>query len=218
MKRYCLALAAALTLSAGSGCCLMDHLLGHHCGCGGGCQDCAGEACSYCGPHCGACGCCGGDCSCPPGGCGPGGCANCNGATSGMDSNIEEGFVDDTPAAQAPTNRAPARMRPASHVRPGVRQTSYNGPSGYEAAAQGPVQFAGHQEFQPNCPSCLQCRAPCGRAGNCSPCPNCCDGHRAVADQLGGPAGPPCGQVTYPYYTTRGPRDFLLNNPPRIGP
>ncbi len=24
-------------------------------------------------------------------------------------------------------------------------------------------------------------------------------------------------QVAYPYYTTRGPRDFLLNNPPTIG-
>ncbi|RIK83550.1 MAG: hypothetical protein DCC67_05870 [Planctomycetota bacterium] len=30
--------------------------------------------------------------------------------------------------------------------------------------------------------------------------------------------GPPVGQVAYPYYTTRGPRDFLLNNPPHIGP
>lgn len=29
---------------------------------------------------------------------------------------------------------------------------------------------------------------------------------------------PPSGQVAYPYYTTRGPRDFLLNNPPTIGP
>lgn len=30
--------------------------------------------------------------------------------------------------------------------------------------------------------------------------------------------GPPSGQVAYPYYTTRGPRDFLQNNPPSIGP
>jgi hypothetical protein len=30
--------------------------------------------------------------------------------------------------------------------------------------------------------------------------------------------GPPAGQVTYPYYTTRGPRDFLDGNPPSIGP
>lgn len=31
----------------------------------------------------------------------------------------------------------------------------------------------------------------------------------------GGPAG---GQVAYPYYTTRGPRDFLSPNPRSIGP
>lgn len=30
--------------------------------------------------------------------------------------------------------------------------------------------------------------------------------------------GPPGGQVAYPYYTTRGPRDFLMANPPTIGP
>jgi hypothetical protein len=32
-----------------------------------------------------------------------------------------------------------------------------------------------------------------------------------------GAAGPATAQVAYPYYTTRGPRDFLLNNPPTIG-
>jgi hypothetical protein len=33
-----------------------------------------------------------------------------------------------------------------------------------------------------------------------------------------GPAGPPVGTVAYPYYTLRGPRDFLASNPPSIGP
>ncbi|NBU26585.1 MAG: hypothetical protein EBS39_13440, partial [Gammaproteobacteria bacterium] len=28
------------------------------------------------------------------------------------------------------------------------------------------------------------------------------------------PAGPPTGAVAYPYYTTRGPRDFLAKKPP----
>ena len=32
------------------------------------------------------------------------------------------------------------------------------------------------------------------------------------------PAGPPSGTVAYPYYTTRGPRDFLDKCPPSIGP
>ncbi len=31
------------------------------------------------------------------------------------------------------------------------------------------------------------------------------------------PAGPPTGTYAYPYYTTRGPRDFFLDNPSTIG-
>jgi hypothetical protein len=31
-------------------------------------------------------------------------------------------------------------------------------------------------------------------------------------------SGPPVGQVAYPYYTVRGPRDFLLDKPQSIGP
>ena len=50
-------------------------------------------------------------------------------------------------------------------------------------------------------------------------------GHHGLGHHHGGmggpnaapPYGPPAAQVTYPYYTTRGPRDFLLNNPPSIG-
>lgn len=33
-----------------------------------------------------------------------------------------------------------------------------------------------------------------------------------------GPQGPATAQVGYPYYTTRGPRDFLMAHPPTIGP
>ena len=32
-----------------------------------------------------------------------------------------------------------------------------------------------------------------------------------------GPAGPATPTYGYPYYTTRGPRDFLVDNPPSIG-
>ncbi|MCA9154992.1 MAG: hypothetical protein KDA38_09410 [Planctomycetales bacterium] len=32
-----------------------------------------------------------------------------------------------------------------------------------------------------------------------------------------GAGGPPTPTVGYPYYTTRGPRDFLQDNPPSIG-
>ena len=33
-----------------------------------------------------------------------------------------------------------------------------------------------------------------------------------------GPHGPPVAQITYPYYTLRGPRDFLADDPPNLGP
>ena len=36
-------------------------------------------------------------------------------------------------------------------------------------------------------------------------------------DGFNGPHGPMSPTYAYPYYTTRGPRDFLMNNPPTIG-
>jgi hypothetical protein len=44
-------------------------------------------------------------------------------------------------------------------------------------------------------------------------------GHNAARNLNSRPmaAGPPTGQVGYPYYTVRGPRDFLVDNPPTIG-
>jgi hypothetical protein len=41
-------------------------------------------------------------------------------------------------------------------------------------------------------------------------------GWRHQAPEVG-PAGPPTGAYAYPYYTLRGPRDFLTDNPPSIG-
>ncbi len=44
---------------------------------------------------------------------------------------------------------------------------------------------------------------------------------RALQAHHGGRAprygSPPVGTVTYPYYTVRGPRDFLADDPPSIG-
>ena len=44
-------------------------------------------------------------------------------------------------------------------------------------------------------------------------------GHNAAQNLNARPftPGPPTGQVAYPYYTVRGPRDFLVDNPPTIG-
>jgi len=78
------------------------------------------------------------------------------------------------------------------------------------------------------CGNCNGCASggPCGRlaeriaSGFCGPC-----GPGGVCPHGGGypeyPSfnpGPPTGQVAYPYYTTRGPRDFLRDKPPSIGP
>jgi hypothetical protein len=42
-------------------------------------------------------------------------------------------------------------------------------------------------------------------------------GHHHQSREYTGPQGPATAQVGYPYYTTRGPRDFLVDNPPSIG-
>ncbi len=42
--------------------------------------------------------------------------------------------------------------------------------------------------------------------------------HGTMQQQMQGPGGPPSPTVAYPYYTTRAPRDFLMANPPGIGP
>lgn len=98
------------------------------------------------------------------------------------------------------------------------------------------------------CPEEGCCDASCGCTGGCCSCGNGnggwgngCDGYgngglspcqRVVGQVASGfcphssgypemynfNPGPPVGQTAYPYYTTRGPRDFLQNNPPTIGP
>jgi hypothetical protein len=54
----------------------------------------------------------------------------------------------------------------------------------------------------------------CGRAGCGGLLKDllCC----RLPKQAGGPADTPT--YGYPYYTVRGPRDFLLDNPPPLGP
>jgi hypothetical protein len=70
----------------------------------------------------------------------------------------------------------------------------------------------------PQCPMCGHgyCCACCGPPAPGSPCCPCCG---ASGDQnYNFNPGPPTGQTAYPYYTLRGPRDYLLGNPPSIGP
>jgi len=85
---------------------------------------------------------------------------------------------------------------------------------------------------------CIQdqmCCRPCGQGttcmmpGSCARAPETC---RACGPACAGPCdpavdpeamgmfnpGPPTGAVTYPYYTVRGPRDFLAGDVRPIGP
>ncbi len=87
-----------------------------------------------------------------------------------------------------------------------------------------------HQNTCRNCQNC----PPGGGGGLCnaSHYPGCRPGpltwqgggldyagqlsYRDVRNEQVNP-GPPNASVGYPYYTVRGPRDFLLDNPPTIG-
>jgi hypothetical protein len=77
-----------------------------------------------------------------------------------------------------------------------------------------------------NCNGCAsggpcQCMAEKVANGFCGACPvahGMCPHAGGYPEQPMFQPGPPTGQVAYPYYTTRGPRDFLLSNPPSIGP
>jgi hypothetical protein len=74
------------------------------------------------------------------------------------------------------------------------------------------------------------CKAPgphcamCGHGYCCSCCGppapgcSCCGGGPSGDHNYNFQPGPPVANTAYPYYTLRGPRDFLLNNPPSIGP
>ena len=63
-----------------------------------------------------------------------------------------------------------------------------------------------------NCCEC--CEDPCrmARLRRCRG--RCCEDN---GGQYANP-GPAVGAIAYPYYTVRGPRDFLVDNPPSIGP
>ena len=64
-----------------------------------------------------------------------------------------------------------------------------------------------------DCSACGACRNACGGFGAPGP------GMARSGDQrYNFQPGPPVGQTAYPYYTVRGPRDFLLDNPPQLGP
>jgi hypothetical protein len=100
--------------------------------------------------------------------------------------------------------------------------TGYRHPHGYVdgrgclCECQG--QIPGHCKTPgPHCKLCGHgyCCSCCGPPA--PGCPACCCGASGDQNYNFSP-GPPVAQTAYPYYTLRGPRDFLLDNPPSIGP
>jgi hypothetical protein len=68
-----------------------------------------------------------------------------------------------------------------------------------------------------SCGGCSSCAGGRGYAGGGRAMPPGCDVASAESNAMYA-GGAPTGQTAYPYYTTRGPRDFLASNPPSIGP
>jgi hypothetical protein len=79
---------------------------------------------------------------------------------------------------------------------------------------QGGGQQCGGQQCV--CPRCGRGYCMGGPGVGCG-CPFCGCGPSGDQNYNFNP-GPPVAQTAYPYYTLRGPRDFLMNNPPSIGP
>jgi hypothetical protein len=81
------------------------------------------------------------------------------------------------------------------------------GLAGEGALVEGTAVCEGDACCDPACRRHHHLRGLLANARDCS-----AGGHCGLAK------GPSMGAVVYPYYTVRGPRDFLLDDPPSIGP
>ncbi len=91
----------------------------------------------------------------------------------------------------------------------GCRTGCIPGPIGWQ---QGGMNYSAH--LHPHCGTQGH-----GGIGHGMVAQHLMPGHYAAQQIQNQPfnAGPPTGTVAYPYYSHRGPRDFLLDNPPSIG-
>ncbi|MEX2316184.1 MAG: hypothetical protein WD669_03465 [Pirellulales bacterium] len=192
MKRTLLVLALAICVSAG--CRAVGPRGGSGCGqsCGpGGCQ--CGEpvgGCDSCGSGCNGAS-CGSECNGTCAGCGENSC-HCQGPCDCGMFNRHCGCADSC-GAPGPYDCSPCNSPAWGCNGYGYCQPRCRGMCG------------GHPMLQNGYCCC------CGQPG-----PSCCC---TSGDQYYNfTPGPPVGHTAYPYYTVRGPRDFLLNNPPRLGP
>src|SRR3954465_5875389 len=153
-----------------------------------------------------------------PGGCD---CANCSGRGGNAEASCPGGeccmfnrYHGSEGGPQYPAG--PYDCSPCSSCDWGCN--GHRHPMGYKTGHECYCQNDGCNG-QPNC-VCQHCgRGYCGGGPGvgCSGCPFCGCGPSGDQNYNFNP-GPPVAQTAYPYYTLRGPRDFLLNNPPSIGP
>lgn len=167
---------------------------------------------------------CGATCAEPCGApCGPAGCGDCCTTAYGRGGNLEEscpggeGCLFHRYCGQNCDPGYPCGPYDCSPCgSPHWGFTGHRHPRGYRTGQE--------------CRMCNACGKPyaCGPNGErlghppgpgyccCGPAaPGCCNSgdHRYTFNP-----GPPTAHTAYPYYTLRGPRDFLLNNPPPLGP
>ncbi len=177
---------------------------------------CAG--CRAIGPQAGN-GCgepCRGPCCEQPVGCGDGCCDSC-----GRGGNLEDGCQGGNCCAfdrycghncGPGYHPGPYDCSPCDSPHWGC--TGHRHPMGYRSGQDCRMCDGGGREYP--CQVCGHCHPPgpgycCGSPG----APGSCNS----GDQFYNfTPGPPVAQAAYPYYTLRGPRDFLLDNPPSIGP
>jgi len=231
MKRLMVASLLATLFASSSGCCIIDKLL--HCPCGrwrgGGC----GPGCDDCAPCGGSCN----DCNHTNGwssGDGTWTEGTYSGAPSGEGAVYEQG--DTRSSGHAQNMRASYNARASRPQRPSRNtHASYDGPTYEEGPSydsgpvyeSGPVPGSGpaYPESGPayadsyggDCQSC-NAGGACGPACGHGCGMGCCGRKGGGRQPFTGNSGPPCGAVGYPYYTTRGPRDFLARNPQPLGP
>jgi hypothetical protein len=195
MNRMLVMLALAALCAAGCNTC------GTGCGHGGCCPWLCGMD-RNCGDSCGGDCCCEAGCGCESGYCEPGcGCSsNCG---------CEPGGCVDAACADCPVGQCRCGLfrRPCC--------PPYDDACGPYYGGQYDMSACHHGHGNWPCP-CNCCET---YDGCCGPCNQTGPGCGASGDHhYNFTPGPPTGQVAYPYYTVRGPRDFLMGNPPSIGP
>lgn len=148
------------------------------------------------------------------GGCG-GGCGSCSG--SGVTGQLGMRRFDRGTACandgcgDCATGNCSGGLLGGGIRVPGSRVRGAMGSLGSRSANRGCGRFGCGRDGK----LCMTCRVRSGRLGGLMPATAGEIPHTAEPNMGGGPGMVP--QYVYPYYTTRGPRDFLMANPPSIG-